>query len=171
MAIFSWGQSNDASKDILKCITKSVIFDYFRQQYDSTIFIIGSVAVMRGDSLSFKTKNDYCIDSSDTELKIYFKNRLLYKYELHKGKIEGTGFCYYPFANAVAIQGQFKDSKLDGLVFVQSRDGSLIEVMEFKKGKYLKHIYHWLSLDKKSLKARSKGRSSNPLRRDEVIKR
>ncbi|MFO7878586.1 MAG: hypothetical protein R6V52_00925 [Bacteroidales bacterium] len=148
------------------------VFDFFRQELDSNVYTVGSVFLMPPDSLYFNKKNEYIIKVSNPKnghLKIYFKNKLLYKYMLINNEIKGTGFCYYPFSGNVALQGRFKKGKLNGLVFVQNENGEMIEVMKFKKGQYLKHIYHWLSFSKKSLRARSKKRSSNPLRNDEII--
>ncbi len=148
------------------------IFDFFRQEHDSVVYAIGSVFLMPSDSLYFNKKNEYTIKVSNPEngyLEIYFKKRLLYKYMLINHELNGTGFCYYPFSGDIALQGRFKDGKLNGLVFVQKEDGEIIEVMKFKEGKYLKHVYHWLSFSKRSLRVRSKNRSSNPLRGNEVI--
>jgi len=150
------------------------IFDYFRQEHDSIVYAVGSVFLMPSDSLHFNEKNEYTIKVSTPEnghLEIYFKNKLLYKYMLINHEIRGTGFCYYPFSGNVALQGRFEEGKLNGLVFVQKEDGEMIEVIKFKEGKYIRHVYHWLSFSKKSSRARSKNRSSNPLRNDEIITR
>ncbi|HBF88543.1 MAG TPA: hypothetical protein DDX39_07870 [Bacteroidales bacterium] len=157
-------------KDTIK--TDYSVIDYFRQERDSVVYVNGSVFLMPSDSLSFNGKNEYSIKVSNSKngsLEIYFKNRLLYQYMLINNRINGTGFCYYPFSSDVALQGSFKEGKLHGLVFVQEGNGEIIEVMQFKNGKYVKHIYHWLSFSKKSLRQRSKGRSINPLRGDETI--
>lgn len=148
------------------------VFDYFRQEYDSIVYNVGCVFLMPSDSLSFTKKNEYTVkvlNSEDGYLEVYFKNRLLYKYMLINHEIKGTGFCYYPFSGNIALQGQFEEGKLNGLVFVQKENGEMLEVMKFKEGKYIKHVYHWLSFSNKRLHDRSKNRSSNPLRNDEVI--
>jgi hypothetical protein len=152
----------------------NVIFDYFRQEHDSIVYLVGSTFLMPSDSLTFKDKNQYKVKVINPEkgyLEIYFKGYLLYKYELLNNQVQGSGFVYYPFKKSVALQGRFANGKLDGLVFVQSQEGEMIEVMKFKNGKYINHVFHWLSPSKNSLKRRSKNRSSNPLRNDEVIVR
>lgn len=134
------------------------------------VFLVG-IMVVPGDSLNW-AKNEYLIKvttPSEGYLEIFFKDRLLYKYYLINNEVQGTGIIYYPFLGNVAIEGQFNSGVLDGLVFVHKKDGEMIEVMKFRKGKYIRHLYHWLSFSKKSLKARSRNRSSNPLRNDEVI--
>ncbi len=154
-------------------ITDYSVFDYFRQEQDSIVQVVG-VILMPTDSLSLFGKNEYTIKVSNPKngyLKVYFKNKLLYKYMLIDNEIKGTGFCYYPFSGNVALQGTFKNNKLNGEVFVLKENGEILEVMKFKKGKYIKHLYHWLSFSKKSLRARSKNRSYNPLRGDEIIVR
>jgi hypothetical protein len=141
---------------------RNFVFDYFRQTHDSTVYVVGGRFLMHGDSLSFR-RNEYQIDSTSEYLNILFKNKLLYSYSMSNGKIEGTGYCFYPFIGSVAIQGNFIDSKLHGLVFIQRQNGSMVEVMEFNMGEYVKHVYHWLCDNKKCLKYKSKNRSSNPL--------
>ncbi|HEY9700914.1 MAG TPA: hypothetical protein V6C58_00615, partial [Allocoleopsis sp.] len=72
------------------------VFDFFRQEYDSSVYVIGSVFLMPSDSLSFKVNNNYIIKVSNPkngQLEIYFKDRLLYKYTLRDYEINGTGFC------------------------------------------------------------------------------
>jgi len=170
----SYAQTNDIENFEVGARIKNIVFDYFRQEYDSMVYNVGSVFLMPSDSLLFNKKNEYTIAVSNPDngyLEISFKNRLLYKYTLINNKINGTGFCFYPFSGNVALQGSFKKGKLDGLVFVQEKNGEMIEVMKFKEGKYIKHIFHWLSFSKKNLRERSKNRSTNPLRNDEVIVR
>ena len=152
----------------------NVVFDYFRQEFDSTVYEVGSVFLMPSDSLSFKSKNEYTIKVSNPEngyLEVYFKSRLLYKYMVSGYEVNGTGFCYYPFSGRVALEGRFKNGKLNGLVFIQTDDGEMIESMVFKNGKYIRHIFHWLSYSKKSMRIMRKNRSANPIRNDELIVR
>lgn len=154
-------------------IESNVIFDYFRQEFDSIVNVVGSVFIMPLDSLSLNGQNKYTIrviKPNDGYLEVYFKDRLLYKYRLIAGTVEGTGYCYYPFLTNVALQGTFKDGKPHGLVFVLRDNGFVNEVMMFRNGKYVRHIYHWLSFSRKSLRERSKNRSSNPLRNDEPLR-
>lgn len=141
---------------------KNYVFDYFRQVHDSTVYVVGGRFLMHGDSLSFR-RNEYQIDSTSEYLNILFKNKLLYSYSMSNGKIEGIGYCFYPFIGSVAIQGYFVDSKLHGLVFIQRQNGSMVEVMEFNMGKYVKHVYHWLCDNSKCVKFKSKNRTSNAL--------
>jgi hypothetical protein len=172
-----FSQTNDKKTRIFEkdtIFTSNSVFDYFRQEEDSIVFIVGSVYLMPSDSLSFNEGNEYTtkvINPDNGYLEIYFKNKLLYKYRLINNKIERIGFCYYPFNSNIALQGSFKEGKLHGLVFVQKVNGEILEVMRFKKGKYIKHIYHWLSFSNKALRKRSKHRSYNPLRNDEIIHR
>lgn len=129
---------------------------------------------MPSDSLSFNQRNEYLVRVKDPEngyLEVLFRNRLLYKYMLINNEINGTGYCYYPFLGRVAIQGQFKEGRLNGVVCVLAKDGGIIECMKYKKGIYKKHIYHWLDSSSRSIREKRKNRSSNPLKGDEVIVR
>lgn len=152
-------------------VTEYVIFDYFRQEYDSMVYCVGGY-LMPSDSISFKSQNEYRIEvvtPNNGYLNIYFKNKLLYQYSLYNNEVCGVGSCYYPFTSDVSVQGQFVKGKLDGLVFVQNEKGKMIESMKYRNGKYVKHVFHWLSLSKRALRYRSKKRSDNPLRGDEEI--
>lgn len=127
---------------------------------------------MPSDSVSFKEGNSYRVEIKRPQngtLKIYFKGYLLCKYSLIDGQINGIGIFYYPFLGNVAVQGQFVDGKLHGLVFLQRENGEIVEVMKYRNGVYVKHVFHWLSHSKKSLRARSMNRSSNPLKNNEEI--
>lgn len=156
------------TKDTL--IETNAVFDYFRQEIDSFVFFLYSGFLMPCDSLSFTGKNDYVIKITNPQrgyLEVFFKDRLLYKYFLFKNEVTAVGFCFYPFSGNVAIQGQFKKGLLDGLVFVHNENGEIREVMRYKKGKYVKHIYHKWCFTKRCIRELSKDRSSNPLRMDE----
>ena len=155
-------------------IVTNAVFDYFRQMLDSTVFFVYSGCIINGDSISFTGKNDYMVKITNPQkgyLEIYFKGRLLYKYSLFKNEITGIGFCYYQFSDVVAMQGQFKNGLLDGLVFINNKDGETREVMMFKKGRYVRNIYIKYCFTKKCLRNFSRHRSDNPLRLDEVIVR
>ena len=158
------------TKDTL--IVTNAVFDYFTQMIDSTVFVVYSGFLINGDSISFTGKNDYVVKITNPQkgyLEIYFKGRLLYKYSLFKNEITGIGFCYYQFSDVVAMQGQFKNGLLDGLVFINNEDGETREVMMFKKGRYVRNIYNKYCFTKKCLRNFSRNRSDNPLRMDEVI--
>jgi regulatory protein YycH of two-component signal transduction system YycFG len=147
---------------------RPAVYDYFRQEFDSVVYVIGSVFLMHSDSLSFKT-NDYCYRQSNDYLKIYFKDRLLYEYSLVEGEVEGLGYCCYPFESSIAVQATFKNSKLHGLVSIHEKNGKVLEIMDFEDGIYKKHYFHYLVKNKRKLKRLSKNRSKNPLKNDELI--
>lgn len=152
---------------------KTQIYNYFTQRNDSIIFDIGSVFLMSSDSISL-IGNIYCIktDTVINQKEVYFKKKLLFKYETKNGKVNGIGYCFYPFLEKVAIQGQFKNEKLHGFVITQDENGKIIECMKFKNGVYKRHLFHFESDNsKKSLRMISKNRSKNPLRNDELIVR
>lgn len=151
------------------CHKSNSIFDYFRQEKDSSVYIIGPVFLMKSDSLSFKEKNEYCtkdviINGNIVRKEIFFKEKLLYSYTIKNGKINGLGYCFYPFLGKIAVQGNFCNSKLHGIVTVQNKEGKIIEIMKYRRGKYIKHIFHQNFGYKKH-----KFKSKNPLRYDYVI--
>lgn len=146
--------------------TLCFVSNYFNQKYDSINLVVGKVFVTPGDSIKFNGCNSYTYVVENNRkgyLYIYFKGRLAYRYNLYKGRVRGVGICYYTFTGDVALQGAFKDGRIDGMVTVQKKNGEIIEAMKFKKGKYVKHLYHWVYYDRKALRLISKGRSRNPL--------
>lgn len=126
--------------------SSTVIYNYFTQQYTSIVYDIGSVFLMPSDSVSFKNDNVYetrVTDSIDGYKEVFFKNRLLFRYEMRQGKVEGLGYCFYPFSSTIAIQGEFVNNKLNGWVFFQDKNGKVIEVMRYKHGRFEELLYHW----------------------------
>lgn len=143
-----------------------VIFDYFRQEWDSTVFTVGPVYLFfKGDEISFKEPFEYMLvkDADKGKLEIFLKDKLLYEYTLKDGAINGVGYCYYPFLGNIAIQGEFRNNQLNGLVIVMEENGKVLEIMEFKKGIFKKQIFMQGIESKKILKRYSKQRERNPL--------
>lgn len=148
------------AQDTMNTHSSTVIFDYFRQKSVSIVYDIGTVILMPSDSVSFKEDNLYrtkITDTVDGYKEIFFKDKLLFRYEMKQGKIEGLGYCYYPFSSTIAIQGEFSNGKLHGLVFFQEENGKIIEAMKYKNGKFDELLFHWnLINSKKNLKKISK---------------
>lgn len=153
-----------------------VIFDYFRQEWDSTVFIIGPIALFSSkDDISFKEPFEYTLmrQNDKGKLEIFLKDKLLYEYTLRDGVVNGMGYCYYPFLGNVAIQGEFKNNKLDGLVFLMERNGEVFEIMEFKKGEFKKQIFKQGTSSKRILKRftkhiRNEYIDNNPLKGQKI---
>jgi hypothetical protein len=97
---------------------------------------------MPSDSINFSGENIYHHVFRGDSLNIYFKERLLFNYAIKDGYIS-TGKIFYPFEDRIALWGQFKDNKIDGIVVLFNINGEILEIIEFRKGKYKSHIYHW----------------------------
>jgi antitoxin component YwqK of YwqJK toxin-antitoxin module len=125
---------------------------------------------MSYDSVDMTT-NNFCV-FEDTDLKVIkYKNEILFEYNLIDGKVNGIGFCYYPFLKKTAMIGEFKNDQLHGKLLVFDFEGMLIEIMLYKNGKYKEHLYFW-NESITSLKHNSvKSSSLNPLRNDDLIVR
>jgi hypothetical protein len=77
-------------------------------------------------------------------LDIFIDGKLLFKYYMINGRIEGIGHIYYPKTGHIAYHGYFIDGKLDGPVFCLSKDDSeVIHSMLFKNGKPKKILFVW----------------------------
>lgn len=147
--------------------------NYFIGMMDTNYFLMGQFILVSYDSLFDKGDNSYrikIINPDDGKLEVYYRNKLLYMFPLKEGVVTGVGYGYYLNTNRVALQGNFKNGKLDGLLFIFDYDGSIFECMKYKKGIFLKSIYYIRAKSDKELKFRnSKRTSKNPLRGDEVI--
>lgn len=169
-SILGFSQAQEPTKVEMQNVDK--YFNYFTESNDSVVSIMNGIYLDPRDSIieTFTIQREKSKGNSRFGwLTISHNDKVLYKYELVDGKVDGIGYCYYPFTGRVAFQAQFKKDKLNGIVFFQDMSGKIIEVMKFKSGRYRRHLFHWLSYSKKSLRLRSKNRSSNPLRNDEVI--
>jgi antitoxin component YwqK of YwqJK toxin-antitoxin module len=135
-----------------------------------SIFIRAKYGYMEFDYIDMEGNNEYRFEyKHDDELKVYFKEHPLFSYEVENGQLKGSGYCFYPFEKRVAIQAEFRKSKLHGLVVVQDRNGKLLEIMKYKKGKYVRHLFLFNIKGKKGLRKYSRDHTGNPLLGDEVI--
>ncbi len=109
--------------------------DYFSNSRDSTVYYLGNLRLMPSDSINFSGENIYHHVFRGDSLNIYFKERLLFNYAIKDGYIS-TGKIFYPFEDRIALWGQFKDNKIDGIVVLFNINGEILEIIEFRKGKY-----------------------------------
>lgn len=116
--------------------------DYFSNSLDSAVYYVGNLRLMPSDSINFNQKNIYRYALRGDTLNIYFKERILFNYLIKDGYIS-TGKIFYPFEDRIALWGQFKNNKIDGIVVSFSQNGDILEIMEFHNGKYKGHIYQW----------------------------
>lgn len=148
-------------------------YNYFTGMMDTNYFLIGQFDLAPEYSIFDKGDNSYrikVINPDDGKMEVYYRNKLLYMFPLKEGVVTGVGYGYYLNTNRVALQGNFKNGKLDGLLFIFDYDGSIFECMKYKKGIFLKSIYYIRAKSDKELKFRnSKRTSKNPLRGDELI--
>ncbi|HBN05242.1 MAG TPA: hypothetical protein DD434_05565 [Bacteroidales bacterium] len=148
-------------------------YNYFTGGMDTNYFLMGQFILVSYDSIFDKGDNSYrikIINPDDGKLEVYYRNKLLYMFPLKDGFVTGVGFGYYIADNRVALQGNFKNGKLDGLLFIFDYQKRVYECMEYKKGKFLKSIYYINAKSEEDLKLRnSKRTSENPLRGDELI--
>jgi|SRR5690554_744928 len=146
------------------------VFDYFRQVKDSAVTMVGRVMLINYDRLDIDT-NKYCFFKNNDLLVVKFKNEILYEYQINKNKITGIGICYYPFIEKTAMIGEFKNNKLHGLLYVFDRQGELLEIMKFRRGKYKKHVYFWSDSNEEVKQRKNIYNNTNPLLNEYEITR
>jgi len=150
--------------------TRGKFFDFFRGQYDSVFTTIGGLEIIPFDSIS-RDVNTIRYDFRQTKdsLIVSYRNETLFSYKYNsKGQI-CVGILYYPFNRNIAIWGQFKESRLHGIVTTFLKNGTLLEVMMYKRGAYKYHMYRrgMPCMDRTKLFLKSE--TTNPLRMDELI--
>ena len=133
--------------------SKEYIYDYFSQSIDSCVYYVGNIRLMPSDCVDFQGLNQYSELLKEDAFNIYFKKELLFSYSIKDSKIL-DGRVYYPFDEKIAIWGQFHNFKLHGLLILFDRNGEVLEIMEYKKGKYKYHRYHWMYLKTSGKKIR-----------------
>lgn len=163
-----WGkaQENNVFEIQLRDTTYKMncIYNYFNGELCEPIYFMGYICLMPFDSLDVFGRNYYEVRETEDSLKIYFKECLVFEFQIVNGFVEGEGKCYYPFNNRVALRGSFKKSKLNGLTYVYDNNGAVIAGMRFRNNKYIKHEYFWIDYSFGELKNRSKlNRGVNPL--------
>lgn len=117
----------------------SCVFNYFSSTTDTCVYVIGWQFLMPADSVDFFSCT-YQVIFNGEDLKIIYKQELLFKYIVEKGHVY-EGVVYYPYLNRPALWGEFKKSKLHGLVISYDKNGSIMEIMKFRNGKYKYHKY------------------------------
>lgn len=157
-------------KDKISCDSiQYFVFDYFRQVKDYSVYDIGKVTLMNYEDFN-DSLNEYCVFKNQNLLVIKFKDEILYEYQISKGKVNGLGFVYYPFLDKTALIGEFKNDKLHGSLYVFDKKGILIEVLKYKRGKYIKHQYFWLDSNTEVKSRKKIFNKTNPLNNYDIIR-
>lgn len=151
----------------------NAFFNNFLGDMDTNRFLIGQCLLVSYDSIFVKGNNLYrvnIINHSNGKLEIYYRNKILYEFSLKNGIVSGVGYGYYLNNSTIALQGNFKNGKLDGFLFLFDKDGRVIECMKYVKGVFQKSIYYINAKSDKDLKIRNARRKTkNPLKNDEII--
>lgn len=148
-------------------------FNHFSGEMDTNYFLMGQFILVSYDSLFDNGDNSYRINiirPNNGKLEVYYRDKLLYEFPLKGGAVSGVGYGYYLDNNNIALQGNFKNGKLDGLLFIFNKEGKIFECMIYSKGIFKKSIYYIEATSTKDLKTRnSRRKTKNPLRNDEKI--
>jgi len=148
-------------------------FNHFTEEMDTNHFLMGQFILVSYDSLFDNANNSYRVNiirPNNGKLEVYYRDKLLYEFPLKDGIVSGVGYGYYLNNNRIALQGNFKNGKLDGLLFIFDEEGEIFECMKYSKGIFKKSIYYIEATTKKDLKIRNSSRKTkNPLRNDEKI--
>ena len=158
-----------SQSETVRC--EAFVYDYFKEKKEVAIYEQSNQILMPFDSIEEDGKNEYCVkkvldDLGNGSITVFYRNNLLFKYQVVSNEIKGAGICYYPFQkNDIAVIGWFKKSKLHGHVYVFDNKGVLVEVIKYKNGKYKKHLFY---ISRVGREFKYKG-SKNPLRLDYEI--
>ncbi len=129
-------------------LTHTSFYSYFKQKVDSVFVSFDRVEFYQVAAIAKKDGAGY--------FRVFYNKQLLFDYDIREGKINGLGVMYHPNLlghtyDTPFCQSLFKDGKLDGITTLYNDDGLINEVMCFRKGKYLKHLYHHKSKSRKDL--------------------
>lgn len=151
--VSSYSQVECFDEDIAeKCEidTSYQIFDYFNHRIDSLFCLYGRVTLMDCSPYYLYKKRPIYITRKLTYkdgsgmLDIFIDDKLLFRYYMINGRIEGSGYIFYPQTGHVAYQGYFSDGKLNGPLFCLSKDDSeVIHSILFKNGSPKKILFLW----------------------------
>ncbi len=157
---------------IVRCQNSNSIYCSFQQKQDSIFYLIYDVYLMSSDSMSF-TQNIFKTSIENNRERIYFKNKLLYEYEVNANVRNGYGEIYYPFLGITAIQGVFKDNKRNGIFVITGKSGKIETILLYKEDRFIRFLSLGLSKsEKKELKIKSKHYRKlkiDPLNSNELI--
>jgi hypothetical protein len=172
-----WGQSNayplpPSDSDSIFIWKQKDVYDFFREQVDSNFTTVAGLHIIPFDSIAFeKDSARYRFIQTIDSLIIIYRERILYGYRYNSDGEICSGVLYYPFMNRAAIFGQFRNNRLHGIVCTFSKNGTLLDMMMYRRGTYKHHLYKEGVPCSGRAKLFKKNETSNPLRMDYLIVR
>jgi len=141
----------------LYVLNSTKIYNYFTQDYDSLIVFNSQPSHFHQiASISNKNNRGY--------LKIMYSDRIVFKFEIREGEIEGIGTRYDFFDGSIGYQSMFKNGQLDGVTIFFNSNGSIYSIAQYKKGRFKKYFYHQTAKTRKSLR-RGNRKSNDPFKK------
>lgn len=139
-------------------LSHPTFYSYFKLHLDSIFISFDSIVFNQEGVIDNKSQHGY--------LEISYNDQVLVKNEIRNGKISGIGLLYHPNLLGLSYelpycQAHFSNNKLHGVVIFYDEIGITTEILLFRKGKYLKHLYHKKAITDESLKKGNK-LSGNP---------
>jgi len=136
-------------------------YSYFSHAFDSLQIDDSNLLCRQYVVLDIINKCGYLIIEVDSQV--------LMKYDIRKNKIEGIGVRYYVgVSNRIWAQSLFRDNKLDGVTSFYGDNGVITGIVLYKKGKYVKYIYHQVALDRDALKRGNK-KAKDPFVKRKIV--
>lgn len=139
-----WSIEESEGDTIKRGLESSSVYDYFMGlEFEDTVLDFSDEPYVQVLSLNKVDHSGY--------LKIYFKEKLIFRYEVLNGKISGIGYKYDYKTGRIELYGLFYNSRLNGPLVRTNLDGSVAYIVNYRKGKFKKYIYHYRNKSEEDL--------------------
>lgn len=149
-------QTKVEGDSMIKTKNNGKYYDFFLEKFDSTI------VVYFGDEEKYFHLLKYDTITKKGVYKIYYEDKLAFRYEVLKNAPQGIGKMYDVSNGELILVGVFNDSRLDGPLLRYDEDGEVIYFAKFNNGKFQKFWYHHAAIRNSSRKQLSR-KTTNPL--------
>tara|TARA_B100000508_G_C11447412_1_gene272158 strand:+ start:932 stop:1543 length:612 start_codon:yes stop_codon:yes gene_type:complete len=135
------------------------VYNPFSGRLVGQFFVLGKVMLKEPTKVDVFNPVDFeviiKVDSSTFNgyYKVLQNDSLILLVDILNNEFSGIGSAYFYEKQIPAVISQFQRNLLNGITFVYLRSQYRVsDVVEYKKGKYLEHKFHYLSLSKYLLK-------------------
>lgn len=148
--------------------------NYFTQEMTSSTYYFGNISLGDLNDLAYSSLKMTQIvrihnESNCGNYFVYLNGNLLFDYEIQENAVQGVGKCYYLcFECPIVSIGLFSNGKLNGPLLVFDKEGNILEIQNYKNGKYKGHLYHYLAKTKVALKEGNKKAKGNYSLKDKI---
>lgn len=134
-----WPKTKTENDTLFQVIRSQEYFDYF-------VGAIGAYAVAYAE-VDFSNEDFEQVLTTHTAsksgyLRIYFRGKVVFQYEIQNYSIEGIGVRFNFESGDVLLQGLFQDGKLNGPLIEFVNGKAILFIAKYKKGKFKKYLYH-----------------------------